>query len=275
MSDRVQTIKPGLLVSLKTYVRGGVHYERRDLDAHTEGEATVVSRWETTRTIQDQAEYERANELRRRAQAIIRRVCVATTFGLLCPEDREALLDGAVAEARDLVRAFNQDARICRVDVGVLRGRIARDDEEAASAIAGEARELLEQMERGIVSADVATIREAAQKAKQLGAVLTEGQAEKIGKAVEIARKAAREIVKRVEKGKESLDVVLGDLNTTPIESARFAFLDLEGEAGLEGERESILPPVNLQRIGGLFALDGSPMEDSPADESEVLNAVR
>lgn len=272
MLERVQTIKPGLLVSLKTYVRGGVRYDRVELDEHREGEAAVL-KWETTRTIEDQAEYEAANELRGRAQALVRGVCVPTTFGLLCPEDRESRLSEAVAQARELTREFNQAARICRVDVCVLKGRIARDDEEAARAIAGEARDLLEQMERGIASADVATIREAAQKAKQLGAVLTDGQAERIGKAVEIARKAAREIVKRVEKGKESLDVVLGDVNLQPIESARFAFLDLEGQAA-PGESERILPPVNLQRIGGLFALDGSPLDESGPEREAVLDAV-
>jgi len=49
LSMTTAVIRPGLLVSLKSTVTGGVTYERRDLEAPTEEQGQNVARWETTR----------------------------------------------------------------------------------------------------------------------------------------------------------------------------------------------------------------------------------
>jgi hypothetical protein len=226
----VSVLKPGILVSLKTALRGGIFYDRRDLESeHREGDASIA-KWETKRKIDDAAEYERATKARNAASSAIRSVCAHTAFGLLCPESDEPKLDAALISAREIVNAFNETARHSQVSVYVLKGRIATTDQEAAKAIASEVEGLLGEMERGIRNVDAKAIREAASRAKQVGAVLDANAGTRVNMAIEIARAAAREIVKRVEKGGEDVLKVAESLtgSTSAIETARMSFLDLD-----------------------------------------------
>ena len=127
-------IRPGFLVSLKTTVRGGVSYSRRDIAAPvaTDGApaaaadpAAEVSAWETVRAIADAAEHRRAIETRGRCRTLIVRHCAQSSFGLLCPEANEPELSAAIREAQQLADEFNRGARFSRVEVFTLAGRIA------------------------------------------------------------------------------------------------------------------------------------------------------
>jgi hypothetical protein len=265
---KTTVIRPGILVALKSTVTGGVEYKRVDLDAGGETpNGASVARWETTRVIVDPVEHERAVKVRGKALGMIRGLAAATSFGLICPQDREPELDEAVKKARALVEEHNDNATCTRVAIYCLKGRIASTDEEAARAISGEVRSLLDAMDRGIAQLDVAEIREAASKAASLGSMLGEDQVKAVGEAVEQARKAARVIVKRIEKEGEDAAVVLADIQRGALEKARFAFLDLAPESPVtaEGEHaapsEPALPAVDLQRFDFDF--------DSPSNVPE------
>lgn len=249
MSERIALLKPGLLVSLKTTLRGGVKYEKVDLN-HERNGVTEVEEWQTRREVADVTEWQRGTECRSKASNAIRRACVATDFGLLCPRDREAELDAGIEAARVLVDEFNASARYSRLGVFVVRGRIADSDAEAARAIADEVRGLLDQMQSGIAKLDVAAIRDAANRARSLGAVLTDGQRAGVERAIDAARSAARKIVARVEKAGEDAQVVLAEINSGPIEAARFAFLDI-AEGG-EVAPEPIGPVLDAGRVAGI-----------------------
>jgi hypothetical protein len=240
---KTQIIKPGLLVVLKSTVAGGVSYKRVDL----ENDANR-SRWETTRIVDDPQEHDRATKARSKASAEIRAVCSATAFGLLCPEDREKDLDGAIARARAIVDEHNQSATFTRIAIYALKGRIASTDEEAARAIGEEVRSLVDAMGVGIDKLDPEAIREAATKAKALTAMLDDSQVEKVSEAIKQARSAARAIVKRVEKEGEAAAVVLADIQRGAIEKARMAFLDLDDAPA----REESMPHVDVQRFDGI-----------------------
>jgi hypothetical protein len=244
-------LKPGILVALSTRVEGGVRYSRRDIDSGVEDDGAERVRWETERTIEDPAEHDRAVKARSAARSSITKVCSSTSFGLLCAAARESELDNALREARAITDAHNAGAEHTRVSVYVLKGRIAETDEEATRAIASEIRGLLDEMEAGIRDVNAEKIRDAAKRAKELGAVLGEAQSAAVERAVETARKAAKEIVRRVTKGGEDAKLVLEEIATKPIESARFAFLDLDERAAPEGEA---LPAVNVQRFADLEA---------------------
>ena len=79
-----------------------------------------------------------------------------------------------------------------------------------------------------VADADPAAIREAATKAKNLGAMLSAEVSGKVSAAIIEARAAAREITKRVEKAGESAAIVVAELQTARIDGARFTFLDLD-----------------------------------------------
>lgn len=232
------TLKPGLLVSLKTTVRGGVTYTRREIEPdHTTPEGARIAQWETRRDIPDAVDFEMATKARSKARSAVTAVCCASSFGLLCPVAEESKLDAAVAEARRIAGEHNKSATKTRVEVFVLVGRVADSDVEAARAIGAEIRELLEAMQAGIKAADPEAIREAANKARGLGSMLSADVAGQVSAAIVEARSAAREIVKRVQNGAEEAAQVVQDLSVRKIEAARFSFLDLD-----EGERVEVAP---------------------------------
>jgi hypothetical protein len=244
--------KPGILVSLKTSMHGGISYIRTDLDAsQPNGSVEHVSRWETTRTIDDPTEYEAAVKLRGKVSGLVRTVCAHTAFGMLCGEDRETDLDAAIAEGNRLCAEWNVTSKTVQIHAYALKGRVAATDAEAARAIGSEVRDLLGAMQKGIADVDVKAIREAATRAKQIGAVLDDTQAARVSVAVEAARKAARELVKRIEKeGAERVEVVAGlREEKAAIEMARFSFLDLDTAPVVTGES---MPAVDVRRFGEL-----------------------
>lgn len=255
---KTSVLKPGLLVSLKTTTRGGVNYKRIDLEVdHTTEEGSRVAKWETQREIPDPEEFERASAARGKARSLVASVCCVSSFGLLCPSEKEAELSAAVEEAREVARAHNAGATLTQVQVFVIVGRVAQDDAEAARAIAGEVRELLDAMRDGIKAADPAAIREAANKARALGAMLSEDVAGKVESAIEQARKAARKIVRGIEKDGLSAAEVVAFCNVQAIESARFAFLDLDaGEVKPEAPAARTL---DLSTDSGPSAISAAP----------------
>jgi hypothetical protein len=242
-------LKPGLLVSLKTNVRGGVEYQRRELEQeHTEGNGSTVAKWETTRVILDPVEYERAIQARGKARTAVISACNQTSFGLLCPMAREAELNTAIDVARIIADEFNATALRSTVEVYVITGRVAQDDVEAARAIGAEIRDLLEAMESGIKAMDAEAIREAANKARAIGGMLTESANEKMQSAIKEARAAARVIVKRIEKGAEDSAKVVAEISIKEIEAARFAFIDLDPVSPVAPEPVApASPDVGLQ----------------------------
>src|SRR5262245_29006053 len=138
------TLRPGLLVSLKTSVRGNVKYVKRTLERESVGkDGSKRAKWETVRTIIDPQEHEEATEARYQANHLIRRECIWSAFGWMCPEDKAEELQKAINESREITSAFNAKAKLSRVNVYVLVGKIAQDDVEAVKAINSEVRDLL------------------------------------------------------------------------------------------------------------------------------------
>lgn len=223
MTITTTTLRPGLLVSLRTSLTGNVSYSKRDIDTKREDKKHVAS-WETERTIADVDEHERATKVRGQAAYLVRRNCVQSAFGYLCPEDKAAELDAAVIEARKLIEEFNKTAKMSRIGVYVVTGRIAPDDVEAVKAINSEVRELMDQMATGIQNLDVKAVRDAAAKANGIGQMLSVDAQARIKVAVELARESARRIVKAGEMAAQEVDTV----TIRRITEARTAFLDLD-----------------------------------------------
>lgn len=260
MTLQSSTLRPGLLVSLKTTIDGNVSYDKRTIEAeHVDATGAAKATWETERTIADPAEHEAAQVARSKASSLVRAICARSAFGLLCPEAREADLDEAIQAARRVADAFNAGAKLSRVSVYVITGRIAPDDVEAVRAINSEIRGLLDEMESGVRRLDVEAVRDAASRAKNVGAMLAPESAARVAAAVEAARSVARRIVKAGEAAAQEIDAA----SLRAITDARTAFLDLEG-AGNEiaapaSEGRAIdLAPVSL----AMSAAPASPMLD-------------
>jgi hypothetical protein len=222
------TLKPGLLVSLKTSVTGNVSYIKRDIETdHVTEDGHLAAKWETERTIVDPGEHEAAIKVRSKARALVTGSCVASAFGLLCPESGAGNLELAIAEARRLTDAFNAEARLTRVSVYVIAGRVAANDVEATKAINSEVRDLLEDMRAGIANLDVGVIRAAANKARAIGAMLAPDASERVRVAIETARSVARKIVQAGETAAQEVD----HQAIRAIAEARTQFLDIDTSA--------------------------------------------
>jgi hypothetical protein len=232
------TLRPGLLVSLKTSVTGNVSYAKRTIEEdHVTQNGEKLAVWETERKIADPNEHEKAQKARGEAGNTIRSVCSATAFGLLCPLDKADKLAEAIAKARAIADEFNSKATLTRLGIYVVTGHIAQSDVEAVRAINSEVRELLADMQEGLSNLDVKTIRTAAQKAKGLGQMLSEEASTKIQIAIEAARKSAREIV----KAGEGVAVEIDRETIKRIDQQRLAFLDLD-------DQKEIVTPITAGR---------------------------
>jgi hypothetical protein len=243
------TLRPGLLVGLSTSISGNVKYRTQIIEEeHLTESGAEAARWETERTITDPAEHEAAKKVRSAARNDIVRVCAASAFGLLCPENKVADLEAGLATARRRVEAFNAMAQVTRLSVNVLTGRIASDDVEAVRAINSEVRDLLSQMERGIQRVDVKAIRDAADAAKALGSMLSPEAAERVQTAIDVARQQARLIVKAGEQAATAIDQAA----IAKITESRAAFLDFD-------EAREVAAP---QEVG--LGLDLMPTEPEP-----------
>ena len=225
IANNTSTLRPGLLVSLKTSLTGNVQYVRTDLDNEVDGKL-AKARWETQRTIADHEEHERATKARNKARSLIVSVCAKSAFGLLCPENAASDLDAAIDQARKVTEAFNETAKLTRVHVYVIAGKVAADDAEAARAIASEVRDLMSAMEKGIANCDVKVIREAAAKAKDVGQMLSPAMQARVQVAVDVARASAKKIVQAGEQAAQEID----QTSIRKITESRTAFLDMDDQ---------------------------------------------
>ena len=225
------TLRPGLLVSLKTQVVGNVRYNRQDIEAdHLAEDGTRKARWETERTVIDPTEHEAALKVQAKISSLVRGVCAKSAFGLLCPERAAGDLDVAVSKARELADQFNATAVLTRVHVYVIAGRIADNDAEAMRAINSEVRDLLGEMEEGVKGLDVERIRGAANRAKQLGSMLSEDAAKRMQAAIDAVRSTARGIVKAADGAACEIDVFA----LRKITEGRTAFLEFDETAEIK-----------------------------------------
>lgn len=222
------TIRPGLLVSLHTSITGNVKYQAVTIEgAHVTDGGEQRARWETTKTVSNPKEMAKATEVRSKARSLIASVCAHSAFGLLCPEVDAAILADKIKEAQQLAADFNATAELTRVRVSVLAGKIAADDVQAAQAISGEIRDLLDNMAEGVKAMDVEAIRDAANRAKKLDAMVSPDASVRLQKAIDAARSAARQIVKAGETAAKEVDQRAVRL----ILESRTAFLDFTEEA--------------------------------------------
>lgn len=243
-------LRPGLLVSLNTTIKGNVKYKAETIESpHIVEEGAKREKWETTKTVYDPAEHDRATKARSKCRSIVSSVCAWSSHGLLCLERRESELKAAIIEARKVADEFNATARLSRVYVNVIVGKIAADDVEAVRAINSEVRDLMQTMESGLRNLDVQTVRDAANRARSLGSMLTPAAAERVQIALDTARAAARKIKKAAAQGAAEVD----RLAIAKITEARTAFLDIDSPAG------DIEAPT-----GEVRALDFEPEESAP-----------
>lgn len=231
------TLRPGILVSLKTSITGNVTYKKRDLSQRVDEDGASIKEWETIRTVFDPDEYKRATKVRQDARNMIARACIGSAFGMLCPTADKERLEAAIKEARAMTRNFNAEATLSNVRVYVVLGTIADSDEEAAKAISSEVADLVKLMQDGIANVDVKKIRDAAKRALDVGRMTNPDPQSKIAELVKIARASANKYAKAGEAAAVEVDLAAIE----ELKGRRLAFIDMEEEKEV----------VHIKRRGG------------------------
>lgn len=243
------TLRPGILVVLKSSIRGNVSYNKQVLEGeHLTADGQKKERWETERVVSDPTEHEAAKKARSEACRAVSSACRWTAFGLLCPEDNEEALVNGMARSRKIVDEFNATARTTRIAVYAMPGRVAPDEIEAVRAINGEVRELLADMEEGIRNMDVEAIRKAAKAAREVGAMLSPSAAA----SIQIAIDQARAVANKINKAGVQASVEVDKLAIKRITEQRTMFIDVS-------EAKEVAAPKAKGR-----ALDLAPVTDVP-----------
>lgn len=243
------TLRPGLLVGLKTKITGNVDYTKTEIvEEHVTESGQLIGSWQTDKVVFDAAEQEAAVKVRTKARGFIMSVCARSEFGLLCPESKEAELNTAIKNAIDVCDEFNLTARITEISFYAITGRIAADDVAAVRAINSEVRSLLEEMESGIKRLDVKAVRDAADKAKKLGQMLAPEAQARIQGAILAARETAKKMIKAGDQAATEID----EATLTQLAQARTAFLDLDdaaeiGDVDAEGRAIDLNPDVVVE----------------------------
>jgi hypothetical protein len=221
------TLRPGLLVGMSTSLHGNVKYQVEEIKAASvTARGTLESEWNTRKIVIDPAEHDDAIKMRTKIRGLILSVCSRSEFGLLCPNNRQDELREAIAEARTLTEKFNAGAKTTHIKFNVICGRIAQDDVETVRAITGEVRSLMEAMQDGVKSLDVKVIRDAANKAKQVGEMLSPDAAKRLEVAITVARESARKIARAGDVAANEIDRAA----IRKIAKARTSFLDINTE---------------------------------------------
>jgi len=226
------TLRPGYLVSLKSSITGNVTYKKVDIAAEEVDETGAArAEWNTVKTTVDKAEHEAATKIRGRARSMIESNCIHTSgFGLLCPDANAERLEEAVEAAQRLCAAFNAAAKTTRVGVYVMRGRVEPNDAQAVRGMNAEIRSLLATMEEGLQKMDVQAVRDAANKARQVSAMLSPEAAKTVQQSVEQVRALTRKIVKAGNVAALEMD----NATMRNLERARRQFLDMSEEQEIE-----------------------------------------
>ena len=239
------TLRPGFLVSLKTSTSGNIEYVRTPVSNAQTEDGAAVQEWQTKRTIINPAEHEAGQKARSKAGSLVRSVCIPSVFGLLCPEDTVEKLEKAVADARKVIDDFNAGAKLSRVSIYILCGRVMPDDAEAVRAISSEIRDLMAEMQGGVENGDVAAIRDAASKLKGVGGMLTTEMQTKVQMAVDAGRITAKSYVQQ----RETEDTGTIEVDRTAarrISELRTAFLDLSDEQGVAAPKAAPARQLDL-----------------------------
>lgn len=278
MSLTYKTLRPGVLVGLKTAIKGeNVTYDKTVIEAeHVDELGQLVGSWQTDKTVADAAEYELAVTVRSKARNLVTGICAKSDFGYLCPDDKLDALEAAIAKAEQICEEFNLTARITEIVFSTLKGRIATDDDKAIRAIKGELVDLLDAMDAGLKALDVKGVRAVVKKAKSLGTML----APDVQKRLEEYLGDVRSVAVKINAAGDQAAKVLDEEVLKGLANSRTAFLDLDGggevqDTTVAGRTLDLDPDVEQAFDPDVVAIAEADQEDFEAALEPVVAAER
>jgi hypothetical protein len=154
--------------------------------------------------------------------------------------------------ARQICWDFNQSAKHTQIQFNAITGRVAQDDVKAVEAISLELQSLVGVIQAGAAELNVKKIRDAAQKMRDTGQMLSPAVKLKVDDLVKDARKMARKMAKAGEAAAAEVD----DVTMEKLRAARTAFLDIDSEEITPDEEAAAQQAADEARAAGTRAVD-------------------
>ena len=144
-----------------------------------------------------------------------------------------------------MVEEYNKESKYVNIYFNLLMFEFGESHEvEVISEIIKDYKKTYEQLSKDIEGMKYDDIKKTLLDFKGLDIVIPAHLKEPLKDAVSQARKIARDIKRRTKKLGESFEAVKADINTDPIDTFSFAFLDLADNNNVEIEAaESVAMP--------------------------------
>lgn len=233
MSIKSSEMRECFLVAAKISVRGGIKYSHANEQTETEG-SKETAKWETTRRLDDKAEYAKAQSIRNRFNRAVRGLGVDSPIGIIVPMDRDDLIQDMDQEWSALVSDFNLGSRFSTIRMDLEKFEIKGENMRAMENVLGSMRETLSDLRDALEAADYDEVRDVVKRMRGYISVLPDQEAATMQLAIDDARTQAREIRKALVRKGEQIEDVKRTISVATVDLARFALLDEEGDEPLE-----------------------------------------
>jgi hypothetical protein len=237
-TKKTLSFPPSIVLTGSIRVPGAVFYERLGEEGSTTEQddgRKDSERIRTTRKIvtdlEERAAAEKlANALRYQVACLAR----PTALGPLCPLDEEqqllAVIDGCIARATE----FNATARYHHVVVGLVPVRMEGNDERSSRLLVLQMQELLAELQGAMEQLDAPKIKGALMRIRTVATIFPEQQQQQLIPALVAAQKLAATAKREVGKKGRDIEAVKAEMDLSPIQTARLAFLDLASPQELQ-----------------------------------------
>ena len=243
------SLKPSFLVYDGLRLKGGVRYKQTDRKTMAVGKGEVVT-YKGERTIEDVEEFNRAKAFRERMWRLLLRdpdtqedICTNTVVGLICPWEKEEKFDETVKKIHAETAGIN--FKTCTMYFSPVKFVITPDNTPASATIARSIIEILDGLKAALENADYKSIRNYLRSTRGLSSIWPDDIAVNLDKALDSSRKQANDIAKELRKAANNIEKIKKGVDTSVIDLARAAFLEVEGVE--QDSRE--LPKVNHRYI--------------------------
>lgn len=226
-------IRPAIIVTYNVAtpaVPGAVTYETVREDPRideVEGIKTETTERETVKRVVEPDERVRTTRLASVLRQRIRALGTPISPGvLLVPEERIALVQETIRDARQRAAEHNSATKWHKIRIVITYSKITHDADAVAKDVAARIRETLEEVNRAVKEMDPARIRDAALQLKAWAAanLLSQRDDETLKKTVKEARRIARFVRREVEKKGRLIESVKSEIDASPLMTARMQF---------------------------------------------------
>ena len=258
------TLKPSYLILSRVSRAGGVSFKHSN-ESEEIVEDRAVKEWQVQRSIPSVKELKRANNTVAYLRRQLEKSCYKMGSALVCAKENRPAFDAAVKLVHDTVLQTNLALEHCKLYASFVVAEIVTDDQEAAVALKQDISELAAKLDTAIKAADVKAIRQTIQDMKGLESLVPEVQSEKLKAAVKVAKQFAHAIVIQAEKKGQEIEEVKAEIDLSPIDEFRFAFLEQDiapADVPVPVAGEDVVEAPDLE-IGAAATVEDSPVVNS------------